>query len=400
VSVQEVVSYINLRKKWKIKMSRNSHVVVLAQKLIKCPSVTPADEGALNIIKEELQQIKFDTKEYEFGEGKEKVKNLFGWRVDNPGKPVLTFSGHTDVVPAGDIDKWSFAPFDATIYEKNLIGRGAVDMKGAIAAFISAARRYVLEGGKPNISFLITGDEEGVAVNGTKKLLEAVTEEGLPLGDCIVGEPTNPSKLGQMMKIGRRGSITFHLEVEGVQGHVAYPHLADNPVSTLVNILRELQAIKLDSGNKFFQSSNLELTTIDVGNQADNLIPAKARATFNIRFTNQHTGRELEELIRNCIQNYTNNYKLTVRLSGEAFLTEPNDFVRLVQREIENVLGIEPELSTSGGTSDARFIKDYVNVLEFGLINETAHKVDEKVSVKDLEKLSEIYYSIIKRYFS
>jgi succinyl-diaminopimelate desuccinylase len=372
----------------------------LARALIRCPSVTPADAGALDVLEAALAGLGFICHRLAFDEGGTAVDNLYA-RLGTAA-PNFCYAGHTDVVPVGDADAWSFDPFAAEVVNDVLYGRGAADMKGSIACFVAAAARFLQarEGRFPgSISLLITGDEEGEAINGTVKVLDWLRERGESLDACVVGEPTNPRQLGEMVKIGRRGSLTGRLCVYGAQGHVAYPHLADNPIPRLLAMLGAMDGPALDEGNEHFQPSNLEVTSIDVGNPAANIIPAAAHATFNVRFNDHHTGVELKAWLRGCCDAIGGGYDLEVRVSGEAFLTPPGPFSDLVVDAVRGRLNTTPELSTSGGTSDARFIKDFCPVAEFGLVGETMHKVDERAAVADLAALSDIYLGVLERYF-
>lgn len=379
----------------------------IAVELIRCPSVTPEDEGALATLAGYLAPLGFSCERMRFSEeGTPDIDNLYA-RI-GAGSPHFCFAGHTDVVPTGDLASWSVDPFAGEVRSGKLFGRGAADMKGSIASFVAAASRLVREGrlveGEGSISLLITGDEEGPGINGTVKMLKALAARGETIDHCLVGEPTCVSKLGDMMKIGRRGSINGWLTVRGMQGHVAYPHLADNPIPRLLEMLRRLDARELDRGNAHFQPSNFEITSVDVGNQTTNLIPGTARAMLNIRFNDEHTGASLEAWMRGVFdqvcQEMGGTYEFEAKVSGEAFITEPGPFSALVARAVEGVTGIEPELSTSGGTSDARFIRAYAPVVEFGLANATMHKVDEHVPAADLRKLADIYEAILKGYFA
>jgi succinyl-diaminopimelate desuccinylase len=331
------------------------------------------------------------------------IDNLYARFGDTA--PNFCFAGHTDVVPLGNPDSWSVDPFGGEIIDDVLYGRGATDMKSAVGAFVDAASRIVVAGAVGgsvggSISLLITGDEEGPAVNGTTKVLDWMAENGEVIDVCLVGEPTNPLKLGDMIKIGRRGSMTATLTVTGVQGHTAYPHLADNPLPRLIATLDALANTKLDDGTDHFQPSNLQLTTIDTGNPATNVTPAQATAGFNIRFNDLHTGASLTEWLHGQCKAIGGQYDLDIRISGEAFLTPPGDFSALMARVVKDVTGIEPELSTSGGTSDARFIKDYCPVAEFGLVGQTMHKVDERIAVADIRALADIYAAVLDGYFA
>ncbi len=367
--------------------------LALAQALIRCPSVTPHDAGALGVLAEALVSLGFVVHPLTFGEDSPApIANLYA-RLGTNG-PNLCFAGHTDVVPVGE--GWTRDPFGAEVVDGVLYGRGATDMKGAIAAFVAAVARQKPSNG--SVSLLITGDEEGPALYGTRKVLEWLAERGETLEACIVGEPTNPRVLGEMMKIGRRGSLNATLTAWGTQGHVAYPHLADNPIPRLVALLSALLAEPLDNGNAHFQPSNLEITSVDVGNSATNVIPARAVARFNVRFNSDYSAARLlqrltEQLTQACPD--TALWALETSLSGESFLTPPGRLSQAVAEAVTAVTGRVPELSTTGGTSDARFIKDYCPVVEFGLTGATMHKVDECVSLADLHALSAIYERII-----
>jgi succinyl-diaminopimelate desuccinylase len=379
-------------------------VVALAQKLIRCPSVTPAEGGALTLLADVLSKAGFTVERPVFsGPGTPDVQNLYA-RI-GAGEPCLVFAGHTDVVPPGEVASWRHDPFAGVIENGLLYGRGAADMKGGIAAMVAAAVDCAEEQGslvKGSVAFLITGDEEGPAVNGTVKLLKWARERGESFGHCVLGEPTNPEQMGDMVKIGRRGSLTGRLRVRGKQGHVAYPHLAENPIPLLLRLSAALTAEPLDGGTEHFDASNLELTTIDVGNGATNVIPAEARAVFNIRFNDRWTPVTLETEIWARLDRAAagSPYDLAFDpTNSDAFLTEPDAFVDLVANAVEAETGHRPALSTTGGTSDARFIKDYCPVVEFGAVGATMHGVDEHVAVADLERLTRIYRRIIAAYF-
>lgn len=367
--------------------------VALVTRLIRCPSVTPRDEGALDVLAGALEALGFTCHRLTFSApGTPDVDNLYARLGDD--EPNFCFAGHTDVVPVGTPEDWRYGPFAAEIADGKLYGRGAVDMKGAIAAFAAATARLLAEPGRSlsgSISMLITGDEEGPAINGTRKVLDWLADRHERIDWCLVGEPTNPTTLGQMIKIGRRGSLNARLLVHGIQGHVAYPAEAENPVHHLVTMLADLTGTPLDRGTEHFDPSSLQVTTVDVGNPTTNLIPARASAGLNIRFNDLHTGEELIAWLRSRLDRFGCRYDLDANVSGEAFLTPPGDLSTALSRAVENVTGRTPELSTSGGTSDARFIKDYCPVVEFGLINETAHKVDEHLSLAELEMLTSIY---------
>jgi succinyl-diaminopimelate desuccinylase len=378
--------------------------VAFARDLIRCPSVTPAEGGALDYLQGALEGAGFTVHRVTFSEaGSADVENLYA-RIGTAA-PHLMFAGHTDVVPPGEEAAWTHAPFAGDIAEGRLYGRGAVDMKGAIACFLAAALDHLaLNGGKPkgSISFLITGDEEGDAVNGTIKLLQWTAERGERCDHCIVGEPSNPAALGDAVKIGRRGSLNGTLVVTGKQGHVAFPHLAENPIRGLVALMSALMAEPLDRGTEHFDASNLEFTSVDVGNRTVNLIPGEARARFNIRYNDLHTPEKLTALIeRRCTAAAAGaRWRIEYLPSNSwVFLTKPGPFVDLVVDAIAAATGRRPQLSTSGGTSDARFIKDYCPVLEFGLVGQTMHQVDEHVPTAELAALTAIYRRILDRYF-
>ena len=379
----------------------NGDPIVLTKALISCRSVTPQNDGAIEQLSHWLSEMGFKCDILNFKEdGTDDVLNLWA-RIGNEEGPALCFAGHTDVVPEGDETRWSTDPFAANEIDGKIIGRGATDMKGAIASFVSATKKFLdeRENFAGSISFIITGDEEGIAINGTKKLLNWMQENSISFDDCIVGEPTNPKRLGEMIKIGRRGSVNGVLTVDGQQGHVAYPHLAKNPIPMLLNILNNLTSDQLDQGNEHFQPSNLEITSVDVGNKATNVIPQSASARFNIRYNDNFNSETIEDEINRRLENFKNNFSLKLEHSGDSFLTKPGKLVNDLSEIIFNKTGINPDLSTSGGTSDARFIKSYGNVVEFGLISETMHQIDESVAVKDINDLSEIYYEVLTKYF-
>ena len=376
----------------------------LAKELIKFPTVTPIDAGIMKFLEKKLKTLGFKTKILEFKEKNSKpVKNLYA-RLGNKG-PNFCYAGHLDVVPAGNLKDWTVNPFKPSIKKGYLIGRGANDMKSSIAAFVSAVSNFVGNKRKFNgsISLLITGDEEGVAINGTKKVVDYLRKKKQKIDFCLVGEPTNPNKLGEMIKIGRRGSMTGRLSIIGVQGHVAYPQRANNPSTALVQILKELKEIKFDNGTKDFQPTNLEITKINIDNSADNVIPGLANAKFNIRFNNKHTSSSIKKKIDTIIKKISNRnkskYKIDYSVSGEAFLTKPNNTTFMIRDIIKKITKIKPQLSTTGGTSDARFIRKIAPCLEFGLVGKTMHKVDEAVSLSDLKKLTLIYSNILQNYF-
>ena len=372
--------------------------VALTQALIRRPSVTPADAGAMDVVEQALAGLGFDCRRMKFGE----IENLYA-RHGLQG-PNLCFAGHTDVVPVGEAAAWSVDPFEARIQDGVLIGRGATDMKSAIAAFIAAAQGALAAGEvRGSLSLLITGDEEGHAIHGTKAVVAALQAEGETISHCLVGEPTSSARFGDMIKIGRRGSMSAYLTVEGVQGHVAYPHRAANPIPVLIALLAALQARRLDEGYPEFQPSNLEVTTIDVGNPATNVIPKIAKARLNIRYNPTHTGQALGAWIEaeaaKAGEGFAGKVTARIEVSGEAFLTEPGDFVAVVAEAVEAVAGRKPELSTTGGTSDARFIRAMCPVVELGLVGATMHAVDERTPVAEIRQLTDVYRRLIRRYF-
>ncbi len=378
--------------------------VSLARDLVKCQSVTPKDDGAINVVAKNLKELGFKCQIMEFQEkGTAKIKNLYA--KIGKSSPNFCFAGHTDVVPVGDLKSWTVNPFGGVIKNQKLIGRGVSDMKGSIACFISAVSEFLKKNKKlkGSISFLITGDEETIAINGTQKVIEKLIQKKEKIDFCIVGEPTNENKLGDMIKIGRRGSITGHLTILGTQGHVAYSYTYNNPSTIIVEILNNIKKLKLDSGNKDFQPSNLEVTKITIDNTADNVVPAEAKASFNIRFNNLHTSSSLKKKLNKIFSSITKkskaNYKIKYNVSGESFLTKPSKTVYMIKNVIKKSTKINPVLSTTGGTSDARFIKKIAPCIEFGLIAKTIHQVDEMARVADLKKLKNIYLDILVNYF-
>ena len=377
--------------------------VALAQVLIRCPSVTPADAGALDALTHALAPVGFTCRRMPFeAPGTARIDNLYAKLAGKRPGRHFSFAGHSDVVPVGKREGWSVDPFGAEIIDGKLYGRGAADMKGAIAAFAAAAARFAAKTGGDfpgAISLLITGDEEGPSVNGTKPMLEVLAAEGEHFDASLVGEPTNPKRLGEMAKIGRRGSWNGHLTVKGVQGHIAYPHLADNPTHRLARMIVALTETPLDPGTPHFEPSTLQVSTIDVGNPATNIIPAEARATFNSRFNDGFDPASLEAEVRRRLDSIGGVYELRVDCRGVSFLTPPGPLSDLVTAAVKVVTGLTPELSTTGGTSDARFIKDYCPVIEFGLAGATMHKVDENVAIADILQLSDIYERILDSYF-
>jgi succinyl-diaminopimelate desuccinylase len=377
--------------------------ISLAQALIRCPSVTPRDAGALGVLENALKPLGFACARLAFGDGEARVENLYA--KFGASAPIFCFAGHTDVVPPGDPAQWRHDPFAAEIENGVLYGRGAADMKSAIAAFAAAASRLLAKG-KPNgsIAFLITGDEEGDARNGTKRVLDWLREKGERLDHCLVGEPTSVAAVGDTLKIGRRGSLNVSLTVKGVQGHVAYPQAARNPIPALAVLVAALSRLKLDEGTNEFEPSSLSFTSVDVGNKAVNVIPAEARTAFNIRFNALHTPSTLVALLKReagAIASQTGcEIVLEPSVSGTAFLTKPGPFTDLLIKAAETVTGRAPQFSTGGGTSDARFIKDFCPVAELGLISATMHQVDECVPVADIGKLADIYAAVLHAYFS
>ncbi len=372
--------------------------LTLAQALIRCPSITPEDAGVLGVLEAALTPLGFTCHRVRFEEtGTPPVENLYArWGTASPN---LCFAGHTDVVPVGDASAWTYPPFSATVADGVLYGRGAVDMKGAIAAFVSACREVIANSPpQGSVSLLITNDEEGPAINGTRKMLDWLRGRGERIDACIVGEPTNPDQMGEMIKIGRRGSLSAHLTIHGTQGHAAYPDRADNPVRRMVHLLHALQTHGLDKGTDYFDASRLEITSVDVGNPASNVIPAKAEARFNIRFNDRHSSVGLIAWLHEVIARHAPRYDLRPHASGEAFLTPPGPLSELVASSVEKITGTRPVLSTSGGTSDARFIKDICPVVECGLISRTAHHIDECIRVDELEMLTRVYVEVLLGY--
>ncbi|WP_420967393.1 succinyl-diaminopimelate desuccinylase [Bradyrhizobium sp. B120] len=387
-----------------------SDAVSIARDLVRCPSVTPADAGALGVLENLLKSAGFDVHRVTFSEpGTADIDNLYA-RIGSSA-PHITFAGHTDVVPPGDEAAWTLGAFSGEVKDGYLYGRGAVDMKGGIACSVAAVLQYLGDhGGKPqengngSISFLITGDEEDVSINGTVKLLKWCAERGEKFDHCVLGEPSNVEVLGDMIKIGRRGSQSGTLIVDGVQGHVAYPHRAANPVPDISRLIVALSDEPLDHGSAQFQASNLEFTTVDVGNTASNVIPGQARAKFNIRYNDNHTQESLRQLVDARLAKACGN-RIRAHIdwqpsNSNVFVTQPGPFTDLAVAAIEEVTGRKPELSTSGGTSDARFISGYCPVIEFGLVGQTMHQIDERTPVADLEKLTKVYRGVLDRYFA
>lgn len=384
--------------------------IILSQALIQCPSVTPSDEGALFVLQHALETIGFDTEFMPFSDvNVPEVNNLWAIKKgkttqEKTGKH-LCFAGHTDVVPVGNLEKWTYNPFQAHIDDGILYGRGASDMKAAIAAFVVAVDEFTTQ--NPDfsgaISMMITGDEEGNGINGTQKMVQVLKARHIAIDHCLVGEPTNPEILGTMIKVGRRGSLNVDLVITGKQGHVAYPHLAKNPLPQLVLILNELSHLTLDAGNDLFQPSHLEITNIEVGNVADNVIPETAKGRFNVRFNSEWSGELLKHYLNDTVdrlaEQHNIDYEMTFRLSGESFITRDAFLTDNLSEAIVEETGIKPELSTTGGTSDARFIKNLCPVIEFGIVGKTMHQVNESVKVSDITVLKNIYLNFLKRYF-
>ena len=379
-------------------MGAPSHAVELTQRLIRCPSVTPQEGGALDCLHDELSALGFACERLPFGDGDSRIDNLFARRGD--AGPHLCFAGHTDVVPVGDVDAWTHDPFAATISDGRLYGRGAADMKSGIAAFVAALARVPAADIGGSISLLITGDEEGDAVNGTVKMVEWAAANGHRPDMCIVGEPTSPQTLGDMIKNGRRGSLSGRLVVDGQQGHVAYPHLANNPVTRLLAMLAPVNGCELDAGTPHFGPSTANVTTIDVGNPATNVIPARAEARFNIRFNTEHSADSLIGWLEEHFARIGGDWSVEWKSNADPFITAPGPLTELLSESCRAVTGRTPELSTGGGTSDARFITKLCPVAEFGLVGQTMHKVDENVATADIDGLSAIYETAIRRFFS
>ncbi|MFZ9180661.1 MAG: succinyl-diaminopimelate desuccinylase [Rickettsiales bacterium] len=392
-----------------------------SQQLIRIPSYSGNNPEILELLKKTLQNLGFECKIIEFeGDGSYKVNNLHA--IYNPKKAEKTiyFAGHTDVVKEGDKSKWRFDPFEAKIEGDKLYGRGASDMKCAIGAFISAVAEFLKQNPNPDfgIGFLITNDEENDSINGTAKALKWMQEKNFNISYCLVGEPTNPNKLGEMIKIGRRGSIGFKIEIYGKQGHVAYPDIALNPITMLINLCKVLKDQKMDNGTEFFDPSNLEFTDIGTENLGSNVIPSKAHCAFNIRFNDTHKAQDIIDFVEYALKktvgqkidnmqdlgnkslpttDFIGKYKMNYRLSGEAFLSKPKKLAKITQESVQKICGMTPVLGTTGGTSDARFIKDYAEVVEIGLVNETAHKIDEFALISEIENLQKIYLEILKQ---
>ncbi|MBL6625013.1 MAG: succinyl-diaminopimelate desuccinylase [Alphaproteobacteria bacterium] len=376
-------------------MTTKAHAVDLAQRLIRCPSVTPAEGGAIDLLEAELSAIGFACTRLPFGEGNDRIDNLFA-RYGSAA-PHVCFAGHTDVVPVGDAAAWTRDPFGGDIVDGALFGRGAADMKGGVAAFVAAAAAVIEGGIGGSVSLLITGDEEGDAVNGTVRMVEwAMANDQIP-DMCVVGEPTNPDALGDMIKNGRRGSLSGHLVVTGRQGHVAYPHLADNPLTRLVAMLAPVNGTELDGGTPHFLPSAANVTTIDVGNPATNIIPARAEAKFNIRFNTEHSADSLRGWLEEHFTRVGGDWHAQWKANADPFITDPGPLTDMLAAAVTEITGRTPALSTTGGTSDARFITRMCPVAEFGLVGKTMHQVDEHVDVADIEELCAIYQSFLVR---
>ena len=382
-------------------MSDIVNPIELTSELIQCKSITPKSEGSLDIIISYLEPLGFNCERIDFGEGIEKVENLYA-RFGTM-EPNIAFAGHVDVVPTGDINNWSINPFGGEVKEGKVWGRGAADMKSGIAAFIAAVSDFLKDNKNlkdfGSISFIITSDEEGKAINGTKKVVDWLKGKSEIISGCIVGEPTNVTRMGDTLKIGRRGSFTGSLTVTGIQGHVGYPHLAENPINSLLKMLEPFSKIYLDEGTKDFQPSSIMITSIDVNNDASNVIPGEVKAKFNIRFNTLHSASSLKTMLDKQFSDVTSNYKFDFFCNAEPFLTNDDFLKTTLQKAIQKVVDINPEKSTSGGTSDARFISKICPVIEFGLVGKTMHKIDENVEVNDIINLTKIYNQFLFNYF-
>ncbi|MDA0358356.1 MAG: succinyl-diaminopimelate desuccinylase [Proteobacteria bacterium] len=375
----------------------SSYAIQLAQKLVRCPSVTPAEGGALDLLQDELGKLGFDCKRLPFGDGEKRIDNLFARRGTDG--PHFAFAGHTDVVPVGDITKWQHDPFIGALVDGKLYGRGAADMKGGVAAFVAAVAMFDATEQAGSISLIITGDEEGDADFGTVKMVEWLKANEQVPDVCVVGEPTNPVCLGDVIKNGRRGSLSCHLRVDGVQGHVAYPHLADNPITRLLAMLAPVNGTALDGGNDYFDPSTANVTSIDTSNDAGNVIPATVEARFNIRFNTEHKSEDLIGWLEEHFDRVGGQWTANWRVSALPFVTPAGRLTELMQGAILSVTGQTPALSTSGGTSDARFITTICPVAEFGLVSQTMHQVDEHVDAADIDLLAKIYHQMLVRFF-
>lgn len=378
--------------------------IELTKSLINCQSVTPKNDGVLDFLENELSTIGFNCQRYKFSDdGTPDVDNLYA-KFGNE-EPNFCFGGHTDVVPVGDKSAWSYDPFEGIVDNGTLYGRGSSDMKSAIAAFVCASRDFINKAKfTGSISMLITNDEEGPAINGTKKVLEKIYSEGEKISSCLVGEPTSPKNIGEMIKIGRRGSLMAKINITGKQGHVAYPQWNLNPIQPLNKIIYDLNSLKLDEGTNEFPPSNIEFVNIDSSDGATNMVPNNASAQLNIRFNTSHSANSLEKNIKKIVEKNISNTSFVSELefycTAEPFLTQQGKFTDIVKRSVDEITGLKSEFSTTGGTSDARFFKDYCEVVEFGLVGETAHQVDENVNISDVSKLKNIYQSILENYFA
>ena len=379
-------------------MDRTSQAVLLAQKLVRCPSVTPAEGGALDLLEAELTAMGCACTRLPFGDGEARVDNLFArWGTDGPH---FAFAGHTDVVPPGDAAAWTHDPFSGEIADGRLHGRGAADMKGGVAAFVVAAAQFLETPPQHgSISFLITGDEEGDAINGTTRMVDWVRDNDHVPDMCLVGEPTNVSEMGDVIKNGRRGSLSCQLTVTGIQGHVAYPHFADNPLTHLLVMLAPVNGCELDSGTEFFDPSTTNVTSIDVGNTAGNVIPASATAQFNIRFNTEHSADSLIGWLEEHFNRVGGKWEAHWKTTAHPFVTPPGQLTEMIAEAAEKIVGRRPELLTNGGTSDARFITTICPVAEFGLVGKTMHKIDEQVAVEDIDALTDVYTHILHSFF-
>jgi succinyl-diaminopimelate desuccinylase len=379
-------------------MDRTSQAVLLAQRLVQCPSVTPREGGALDLLEAELTAMGCACTRLPFGEAEERVDNLFArWGT---GGPHFAFAGHTDVVPPGDTAAWTHDPFSGEIVDGRLHGRGAADMKGGVAAFVAATARFLeTPPQQGSISFLITGDEEGDAINGTTRMVDWVRDNDQVPDMCLVGEPTNVSEMGDVIKNGRRGSLSCKLTVTGIQGHVAYSHLADNPLTHLLAMLAPVNGCELDGGTEFFDPSTANVTSIDVGNKAGNVIPASATAQFNIRFNTEHSADSLIGWLEEHFDRVGGTWEAHWKATAHPFLTPPGQLTDMIADATEKIVGRRPKLSTNGGTSDARFITNICPVAEFGLVGRTMHKIDEQVAVEDIDSLTDIYTHILNSFF-
>ena len=379
-------------------MDRTSQAVLLAQRLVQCPSVTPREGGALDLLEAELTAMGCACTRLPFGEAEERVDNLFArWGT---GGPHFAFAGHTDVVPPGDTAAWTHDPFSGEIVDGRLHGRGAADMKGGVAAFVAATARFLeTPPQQGSISFLITGDEEGDAINGTTRMVDWVRDNDQVPDMCLVGEPTNVSEMGDVIKNGRRGSLSCKLTVTGIQGHVAYPHLADNPLTHLLAMLAPVNGCELDGGTEFFDPSTANVTSIDVGNKAGNVIPASATAQFNIRFNTEHSADSLIGWLEEHFDRVGGTWEAHWKATAHPFLTPPGQLTDMIADATEKIAGRRPKLSTNGGTSDARFITNICPVAEFGLVGRTMHKIDEQVAVEDIDSLTDIYTHVLNSFF-